>query len=35
MVGVEVPEALLRAAEAKNLSDMASAEAAEEVAQTV
>jgi pyruvate/2-oxoacid:ferredoxin oxidoreductase beta subunit len=35
MMGVEVPEALVRAAEAKNLSDMASAEAAEEVAQTV
>ena len=35
MVGVPLPEALLRAAEAKNLTDMASAEAAEAVAQTV
>src|SRR5260370_12861703 len=35
MMGVELPEALLRAAEAKNLVDMASAEAATAVAQTV
>ena len=35
MMGVELPEALVRAAEAKNLVDMASAEAAAAVAQTV
>ena len=35
MMGVQLPEALLRAADAKNLSDMASAEAAAAVAQTV
>jgi hypothetical protein len=35
MMGVELPEALLRAADAKNLADMASAEAAAAVAQTV
>ena len=35
MMGVQLPEALLRAADAKNLSDMASAEAAAAIAQTV
>ena len=35
MMDVELPEALLRAADAKNLADMASAEAATAVAQTV
>jgi hypothetical protein len=35
MMGVELPEALLRAAKAENLVDMASAEAATAVAQTV
>ena len=35
MMGVELPEALVRAADAKNLVDMASVEAAAAVAQTV
>ena len=35
MMSVELPEALLRAADAKNLKNMASAEAAEAVALTV
>jgi hypothetical protein len=35
MMGVELPAALLQAAEAKNLADMAAAEAAATVAQTV
>jgi pyruvate/2-oxoacid:ferredoxin oxidoreductase beta subunit len=35
MMGVELPVALLRAADAKNLVNMASAEAAAAVAQTV
>ena len=35
MMGVEVPAALLRAAEAKNLSDMAAADEAAAVALTV
>jgi len=35
MMGVELPEALVRAADAKNLVAMASAEAAAAVAQTV
>jgi hypothetical protein len=35
MMGVELPEALVRAADAKNLADMASVEAAAAVAQTV
>jgi hypothetical protein len=35
MMDVQLPEALVRAADAKNLVDMASAEAAAAVAQTV
>ena len=35
MMGVELPEALVRAADAKNLSDMAAAEAAAAIAETV
>jgi len=35
MMSVEVPEALIQAADAKNLVDMASAVAAEAVAQTL
>jgi hypothetical protein len=35
MMGVELPEALIHAADAKNLVAMASAEAATAVAQTV
>jgi len=34
-MGVAIPEALIKAADAKNLVDMASAEAAAAVAQTV
>jgi hypothetical protein len=35
MMGVEVPEALIRAADAKNVADMASVEAAAAIAETV
>ena len=35
MMGVQIPEALVKAADARNLTDMASAEAAAAVAQTV
>jgi hypothetical protein len=35
MMGVALPEALVRAADAKNLSDMAAAEAAAAIAETV
>jgi hypothetical protein len=35
MMGVELPEALIRAADARNLADMASAEQAAAIAQTI
>jgi hypothetical protein len=35
MMGVQLPEALIRAADAKNLVDMASAEQAAAIAQTL
>ena len=35
MMGVQLPEALIKAADAKNLVNMASAEAAAAVAETV
>jgi hypothetical protein len=35
MMGIELPEALVRAAEVKNVADMAAAEAAAVVAETV
>ena len=35
MMGVKLPDALIRAADARNLTDMASAEAAAAIAQTV
>jgi hypothetical protein len=35
MMGVELPEALIKAAEAENLADMAAAEEAATVAETV
>jgi len=35
MMGVQVPEALIRAADARNQADMAAAEAAAQIAETV